>query len=137
MFAVPYLRNVLIFASAAYLVYLALKIALSGSKIAFIHSQTAPGLVNGILLQLINPKAYAVSAFLFSGFPIWSESLTSETLVKFAILNVIWVPIHFAWLYAGITLRRLDLPHTTQRWINGCMAISMLLVVGLAALAQR
>jgi len=137
MFAVPYLRNVLIFASAAYLVYLALRIALSGSKIAFIHSEAAPGPMNGVLLQLINPKAYAVSAFLFSGFPIWPESLMSETLVKFAILNVIWVPIHLVWLYAGVTLRRLDLPHTTQRWINGGMAVSMLLVVALAALAQR
>ncbi len=137
VFAVPYLRGVLIFASAAYLVYLALKIAMSGSKIAFIHSETAPGLANGVLLQFINPKAYAVNTFFFSGFPIWPESLMSETLVKFAILNAIWVPIHFAWLYTGVTLRRLDLPHTTQRWINGGMAVSMLLVVGLAALAQR
>ncbi len=137
VFGVPYLRGVLIFASAAYLIYLALKIALSGSKVAFIHSETAPGLANGVVLQLINPKAYAVSTFLFSGFPMWPESLMIETSVKFAVLNVIWIPIHCAWLYAGVTLRRLDLPHTTQRWINGAMALSMLLVVGLAALAQR
>ena len=137
IFAIPYVRNVLIVASAGYLVYLALKIALSGSKIAFIHSETAPGFINGVLLQFINPKAYAVNTFLFSGFPIWPESLMGETLVKFAVLNAIWIPIHFAWLYAGVTLRWLDLPHTTQRLINAGMAISMLLVVALAALAQR
>jgi threonine/homoserine/homoserine lactone efflux protein len=137
VFAVPYLRTALIVATAAYLLYLALKIALAGSRVAFIHSETPLGAVNGILLQLINPKAYAVNTFLFSGFPIWPEDLMTETTIKFAIINAIWIPIHFAWLYAGVTLHRLDLPQRTQRRINAAMAISMLLVVGLAALAQR
>ena len=137
VFAVPYLRAVLIVATAAYLIYLALKIAFAGSKIAFIHSEVALGAVNGLLLQLINPKAYAVSTFLFSGFPLWPESLLIETAIKFAIINAVWVPVHLIWLYAGVSLHRLDLPQRTQRRINAAMAISMLLVVGLAALAQR
>ena len=42
-FAVPYLRGALIVATAAYLIYLALKIAFAGSRIAFIHSETPLG----------------------------------------------------------------------------------------------
>lgn len=137
VFAVPYLRVVLIVATAAYLLYLAAKIAFAGSRIAFIHSEVPLGAINGVLLQFINPKAYAVNTFLFSGFPIWPESLLAETAIKFAIINAVWIPIHLVWLYAGASLHRLDLAHATQRRINVAMAASMLLVVGLAALAQR
>ncbi len=137
LFAIPYLRGVLIAATAVYIVYLALKIGFAGSKIAFIHSERPLGILNGVLFQFINPKAYAVNTFLFSGFPIWPASFLTETAIKFAVFNVVWIPIHFIWLYAGVSLRRLDLPQKTQRRINAAMAISMLLVVGLAALAQR
>ncbi len=131
------IRTLLVYASAAYLVYLALKIAFSGSRIAFIHAERAPGFVNGVVLQAINPKAYAVNTALFSGFAFWPASLLTETLVKFAILNAIWIPIHFLWLAAGVSVRRLDLRQRTQFAINVVMAISMLAVVALAALAQR
>jgi hypothetical protein len=49
---------------------------------------------------------------------------------------VIWVPIHFLWLWAGIKLGELDLPRRTHVAINVAMAVSMLVVVGLAVLAQ-
>ena len=133
----PNIRAVLVYASAAYLFYLALKIAFSGSKIAFIHAGRAPGFFNGIALQAINPKAYAVNTALFSGFAFWPASLMTETLLKFAILNAIWIPIHFAWLAAGVTVRRLELGQRTQFAINVVMALSMLAVVALAALAPK
>ncbi len=133
----PNIRAVLVYASAAYLFYLALKIAFSGSKIAFIHAERAPGFFNGIALQAINPKAYAVNTALFSGFAFWPASLMTETLLKFAILNAIWIPIHFAWLAAGVTVRRLELGQRTQFAINVVMALSMLAVVALAALAPK
>jgi threonine/homoserine/homoserine lactone efflux protein len=135
--SVPGLRTVLLYASAAYLSYLALKIAFSGTRIAFIHAERAPGFFNGIALQAINPKAYAVNTAFFSGFAFWPESLLTETLLKFAILNAIWVPIHFAWLGAGVTVRRLELGQRTQFAINVVMALSMLAVVALAALAPK
>ena len=89
-----------------------------------------------MLLQAINPKAYAVNTALFSGFAFLPGDLLAETLLKFLIMNAIWTPIHVLWLFAGVTLRRLDLPRRVQFGINIVMAISMLLVVGLAACAQ-
>ena len=132
--AEPAIRTVLLFASIAYLVYLAAKIALSGSRIAFIEKESAPGFVNGLLLQAINPKCYAVNTTFFTGFPFWPENLLGETIVKLILMNLLWVPIHLLWLYAGVSLKRLDLAPGTQRAINIFMAVAMLGVVALAAL---
>ena len=135
--SIPWLRDALFWVSAAYLLYLALKIALAGSKIAFIHSETPPGVLNGILLQFINPKAYVVASTLFSGFNFMPENLALETVMKFVITNLIWVPVHLIWLMAGVKLRSLNLGPTAQRSINIAMALAMLSVVAIAAYAQR
>ncbi len=134
--AVPWLRSVLLFASTAYLLYLAGKIAFAGARIAFIHSERPPGFWNGLALQPINPKAYVVSTTLFSGFAFLPQSPGLEVAVKLLIFNVFWVPIHLGWLWAGVTLRRLDLDPGVQRAINIAMALAMLIVVGLAVGSQ-
>ena len=87
------------------------------------------------MLQAINPKCYAVNTTFFSGFAFLSEAPLWEVIIKFAIMNAIWIPIHFLWLAAGVTLHRLDLPQRTQFIINILMALSMLAVVALAAFA--
>lgn len=129
---IPAVRTVLLVASAAYLLYLAGRIAFAGSKIAFIEAKTAPGITAGILLQLINPKAYAVNTTLFTGFAFHPDSLGIETAIKLLILNAIWIPVHLAWLYAGVALKRLELAARHQFRINVIMALSMLGVVALA-----
>ena len=134
--AIPWLRTVLAWASVGYLLYLAAKIAFAGSKVAFIAATREPGLRDGLALQAINPKAYAVSTALFSGFAFLPEAPATETILKIAIMNVIWVTLHLAWLWVGVTLRRLDLPPRTQRIINIGMAASMLMVVALAIWSQ-
>jgi len=137
LMAVPVLYGALFWASVCYLLYLAAKIALAGSRIAFIEARRPPGFVNGLALQAINPKAYAVNTALFSGFGFWPGSPGTEVAVKFLVINAIWIPIHLAWLGLGVTLRRLDLTPPVQRAVNVAMAASMLAVVALAALAPR
>jgi len=114
--AMPGLQPVLLTASVLYLVYLAMRIAFAGSRIAFVQSRSSPGFFNGIALQAINPKL-------------------SEILIKFLLINAVWIPIHLLWLSAGIYLQQLNLSRKTQRTVNAAMAISLLLVVALAALA--
>jgi len=130
------IRSALFAASAAYLFYLAARIALAGSRIAFIEARKPPGIVDGVALQMINPKAYAVNTALFSGFAFGGANLLAETVLKFAIVNAIWIPIHFLWLWLGITLRQLDLSERTHRAINIAMSLSMLAVVSLAIAYQ-
>lgn len=133
LLSVGWIRMALLAVSTAYLLYLAAKIAFAGSRIAFIHAERPPGFGGGLALQIVNPKAYVVNTALMTGFPFLPSSLAWELVLKFAIMNVIWVPIHLAWLYAGTVLHRLDLSPRTHFAINVAMALAMLAVVALAA----
>lgn len=132
MLANPIIRTLLLFASTGFLIYLAIRIAFSGSKIGFISTKNEPGFKEGILLQLINPKAYAVNTFLFSGFPLFDESYFIEAGLKLLIYNIIWFPIHLLWVWFGVSIRKLDLPAQTQRLINFIMAGLLIIVASLA-----
>lgn len=135
LLSIPAVRTVLLTASVGYLLYLAARIAFAGSKVAFIEAKEAPGIPAGIVLQIINPKAYAVNTALFTGFAYYPSSFVIETTSKLVILNLIWIPIHLAWLYVGAVLHRLNISEANQRRINIGMALSMLGVVGLAILS--
>ncbi|MFN3130899.1 LysE family translocator [Roseibium sp.] len=131
------IRAGLLIASVLYLLYLAYRIAFAGTRIAFKEAPSAPGFLAGVTLQLVNPKAYAVNTTLLTGFAFLPSSLIAETLLKFLIMNLIWIPIHFGWLYVGMTIHRLNLAPHVQRRVNIAMATSMLIVVGLALLAPK
>jgi threonine/homoserine/homoserine lactone efflux protein len=131
--SLPWLRLVLMAASICYLVYLAARIAFAGSRIAFREATSPPGVMGGVALQAINPKAYVVNTSLITGFGFAPDNLVFEIAVKVLIMNAIWIPIHLAWLWAGTALHELNLSHRTQRGINMAMAAAMLAVVALAA----
>ena len=127
----PMIRSVLLIVSAAYLVYLSFRIAFASSKIAFIRL-AKPGLLAGATLQLVNPKAYAVHITLFSGFAFYPSNFFFEVTLKLLIANVIWVLLHFFWLYVGVLVNQLELPESTQKVLNFIMGFSLLAVVGLS-----
>jgi threonine/homoserine/homoserine lactone efflux protein len=130
--ATHWARNTLLVASAIYLLYIAARIAFAGKEIAFIAASEIPGIRAGLLLQLINPKAYAVNMTWFTGFALFPGSLVTETLIKFLVINLIWIPIHLLWLVAGNAVNQLDLRPQTHFLINCAMALAMVVVVGLA-----
>jgi len=132
----PTVRTILFALSTAYLLYLAFRIAFAGSKLAFAPAPTEPGVLNGVLLQPINPKAYAVNTALFSGFALMPDAIWTEAILKLLIVNAIWIPIHVVWVWFGFRLKQLDLATHTHRLINYAMAGSMLLVVGLALMSE-
>jgi len=135
--ASPLIRTVLLILSALYLLYLAAKVAFSGSKIAFIEAHRAPGIRDAVLLQALNPKAYVVNTAMIAGFPLGFASYWSEIAIKLVIMNVIWIPLHILWLWFGVALRRLNLAPKTQRLINFAMAGAMVIVVLLALWSLR
>ncbi len=132
----PVIRTILSVLSLAYLLYLALRIAFAGSRLAFAPAASQPGILAGVLLQPINPKAYAVNTALFAGFSILPDALVTEAIWKIVIVNAIWLPIHVIWVWFGGQLKALDLSPSRQRVVNIAMAGSMLLVVALALWAQ-
>ena len=135
MLDIPVMRIALAVLSAGHLSYLAAKIAFSGARIAIINPTKPPAIFAGIMLQLINPKAYAVSTTFFSGFAFYPDSFLTETIIKLLILNAIWIPVHIGWLYAGNRLRSLDITGAAQRRINLIMALCLIGVVGLSLIS--
>lgn len=128
----PSLAIMLVVLSTGYLLYLAAKIAFSGSKIAFIQSENPPGFWGGLALQAINPKAYVVNTTIFGSFHFMANDLGSEITLKLIIFNAIWIPIHFLWLWAGVAINSLNLTPQKQRAVNITMALAMVIVVALA-----
>lgn len=131
----PVTRTVLLVLSSSYLIYLASTIALSGSNIGFKGYTHKPGIKSGVLLQIINPKAYVVNSTMYSGFLLFENAYLLEVIIKVLIVNTIWIPVHFLWLYIGVFIKRLDLSHSIQRTINYFMATAMVLVVVLSVIA--
>ena len=132
----PVTRTVLLGLSSIYLIYLASTIALSGSNIGFKGYTHKPGIKSGVLLQIINPKAYVVNSTMYSGFLLFENAYFLEVIIKVLIVNTIWIPVHFLWLYIGVFIKRLDLSLSIQRTINYFMAIAMVLVVVLSVIAS-
>ena len=134
LLSIPSLRIFLLFLSTCYLFYLAAKIALAGSNIAFIKAKVPPGITSGVLLQTINPKAYVVNTTFVSGFAFYQSSFTIELIIKFFIINSIWIPLHLLWLYAGTVLHELNLSNKNQRVINLMLSFSMIVAVVISIL---
>ena len=134
LLSIPSLRIFLLILSTCYLFYLASKIALAGSNITFIKAKSPPGIISGVLLQAINPKAYVVNTTLVSGFAFYQSSFAIELVIKFFIMNSIWIPLHLLWLYVGTVLHELNLSIKNQRIINLMMSLSMVLVVVISIL---
>ena len=131
----PVTRTVLLVLSSIYLIYLASTIALSGSNIGFKGYTHEPDIKSGVLLQIINPKAYVVNSTMYSGFLLFENAYFLEVIIKVLIVNTIWIPVHFLWLYIGVFIKRLDLSRSIQRIINYFMATAMVLVVVLSVIA--
>ncbi len=133
LLAEPGLRIVFAIVSAGYLLWLAFRIAFAGATLAFIDRPAPPGIRGGLILQAFNPKAYVVNTTLFSGFAFIADHPLLEIAVKLIILNVLWISIHIAWLWLGVSLRRMNLAPRVQRAMNMVMALAMVTVVALAA----
>ncbi len=129
----PGLRSALFLLSLTYFVYLAARIGLAGSRLG-IAKQAPPGFRAGVMLQLVNPKAYMTMSALYFGFPIMADTPVNEAIIKIIIANIIWIPGHFFWLYAGVKVNRLDLSPRATRLLNITLATSMLIIVFTSAI---
>ena len=127
--AIPSARLVLLTLSIIYIFYLAYQIASAGNKISFRRPHSYPGFKSGLLLNLLNPKAYAVNSALLTGFALYPDNFQTELAIKISIMNSIWIPLHLGWLKLGKLLNELNLSPLRQRLINYFMAASLILVI--------
>ena len=136
LFEIPWVETVFLVISLSYLTWIAWRIAFAENEIKFKKSKNEPKFSEAIFLQIINPKAYLVNGILFAGFPLQGFSLQLEILIKTLIINLVWVPVHFFWLWLGIKLRQWGLSKGKQTIVNKVMAFCLLVVIALAGFSE-
>jgi threonine/homoserine/homoserine lactone efflux protein len=136
LMSLPRLAPVLIAASAAYIAYLAYKIATAPPLSQQSQATGAPSLAGGFLLGVANPKAYFAIAAVFAGTTLAVESRLIEAMLKTAVLTVMIVVIHLGWLMAGVSLSRL-LHHPVSSRIVNLLFAAILIVTTILAVARN
>jgi threonine/homoserine/homoserine lactone efflux protein len=134
LLAQPGLAPVLTSASAAYILYLAYRIATAPPLSRSDPNSRAPAFTGGFLLAVANPKAYMAIGAVFANSTIDLQSAALETATKTAVLAVMIVLIHAVWLLAGAALSRLLQHPMASRLVN--IAFAALLVASMLPAAQ-
>jgi threonine/homoserine/homoserine lactone efflux protein len=135
LMSVPRLAPVLIAVSAAYIAYLAFKIATAPPLAGQDPAASAPSCAGGFLLGVANPKAYLAIGAVFASTNLAVESHVIEAILKVAVLTVMIVVIHLAWLSAGVSLSRL-LRHPVGARIVNLLFAAILIATTVMAIAR-
>jgi len=133
--SLPRLAPLLVAGSAAYIAYLAVKIATAPPLSGQDPAVGAPSFAGGFLLGVGNPKAYLAIAAVFAGTTLAAESRVIEAMLKAAVLAIIIVVIHLFWLSAGVSLSRL-LRHPIASRIVNLLFAAILIVTTVMAIAR-
>jgi threonine/homoserine/homoserine lactone efflux protein len=132
LLAVPGATPVITAAAAAYFAYLAFRIATAPPLTERSEERRPPSFSGGLFLSLVNPKAYAAMAALFSGFALVRERLALDAAAKTAVLLAIIVAVNTAWLFAGAALTRWFREPRTNRIVNVTFAVLLVASVAFA-----
>ena len=136
LFEIDGVELTFLFLSLSYLSFLSWRIATSDNKTGFKQSFKSPKLYEGVFLQFVNPKAYVVQGHLFIVLSLGILPYNLEIITKFIIVNSIWIPIHFLWLWLGISLKKWSLAVNKQIWVNRGMGLALFAVVILSAIME-
>ncbi|MBZ9671589.1 LysE family translocator [Mesorhizobium sp. B2-1-8] len=128
--SMPKLAPLLVVASAAYILYLAFKIATAPPLAARAAEASRPTWLAGFLLAVANPKAYVAIAAVFVGASSGDVDLGLGT--KLTVLAVMIVVIHAAWLLAGAAFARFLRRPVASRIVNLVFAATLVLTTVLA-----
>jgi len=132
--AAPGLSPLLTAASAAYIAYLAIRIARAPPLRKEGPAAGVPSCAAGLLLAAANPKAYVAIAAVFAGSHIGGLSPAAEMAAKMALLACMVVLIHLGWLCAGASLSRALSDRVASRSVNVALAIVLVVTSALAIL---
>ncbi|MBN9222967.1 MAG: LysE family translocator [Mesorhizobium sp.] len=131
--SMPKLAPVLTVASAAYILYLAFKIATAPPLAARETDAARPTGLAGFLLAVANPKAYVAIAAVFAGASLGQGGAGLGLWLKLVVLAGMIVVIHAVWLLAGAAFARFLRRPLASRIINLVFAATLVLTTALAA----
>lgn len=130
--AFPAVRLTVQIIGALYILYVAQKIARAPILVSGNNSATEPSFVDGFILNLLNPKAYAAFLSLFSQFIIPLNSQTLSYAVTALICFAVAIIVDTIWLLLGSILRPLFESAKSARILRMGFALLMLIAVGFA-----
>ena len=123
----PVVYDVFKYISLSYVLYLAYRIATSGS----IKSETCSPLrfIQGVILNLLNPKAYVAALATVSQFTVPGEAYYRSTLVVIIVVMITATIVDFLWVYAGGLMGKVFSTEASARIVNIVLALVLALSV--------
>ncbi|TKB16135.1 MAG: LysE family translocator [Mesorhizobium sp.] len=130
--SMPGLAPLLTAASAAYILYLAFRIATAPPLAEGGNKAARPTFAGGFMLAVANPKAYVAIGAVFAGASTQGDVLGLPA--RLLVLAAMIVAIHVVWLLAGTVFARLLRNPLASRAINLVFAATLVLTTALAAM---
>ena len=131
LLALPAIGSVLIWISAAYILWLAYHIATTPPLSKPTGASNAFSLMGGAILGIANPKAWVAIAAVFASVHL-ADSPTADAAAKIAVLTVMIIVICALWLIAGTSIAPVLRDPRRARLVNAALAVGL---VGATALA--
>jgi threonine/homoserine/homoserine lactone efflux protein len=116
--AFPFALRVFAVLSAAYLIYLAFRIATATVGTRTEAAGVRSSAVSGFLLGVANPKAYMAFVSLLASRALVQASHPRDVMIKWALCVMVIIVVDLAWLFAGVQLRRMRLGARAERVLN-------------------
>jgi threonine/homoserine/homoserine lactone efflux protein len=129
--AVPAIGSILMWVSAAYILWLAWRIAAAPPLSEPIAASSAFSVAGGTFLGIANPKAWVAIAAVFASGHLANDTTTDAT-AKIAVLTAMIITICATWLVAGTSIAPLLRDPGRARLVNAALAVAL---VGATALA--
>jgi threonine/homoserine/homoserine lactone efflux protein len=125
------MRTLLVVISAAYILWLAYRVATAPPLSSQPTASAAPSLVGGTVLGVANPKAWVAIGAVFVSAHL-ADAAATDAASKIGLLTAMIILICGTWLIAGALLTRLLRDPHVSRIINWALAAAL---VGATALA--
>ncbi|WP_375594559.1 LysE family transporter [Algihabitans albus] len=132
--AEPAVVRVLTVLAAAYILYLAWKIATAPILSATDRRAAAPAFSSGLVLAIANPKAFAAIGAVYSGNTLVEGALLLDALAKISALTLVILTVNSAWLAFGSSLSSILSNPRSGRIANVIFACLLILSVAFALL---
>ena len=124
----PFLFVALKWVSAAYIIYLAWRVANMRLKPGQVEG-VAPGFAAGLIVHPLNPKAWAMITAGFTGFVAQGTPTLTATAVIAACLLGIQLVLHPIWALAGDRIARTVAGKPSERYLMWTLAALTVLTV--------
>jgi len=132
--AIPALVSLITVAAAAYILYLAYRIATAPVGGVALSAARAPAFPGGYLLAIANPKAYAALGAVYAGSTVAEAGLLLDAAAKIVTLAVLILAVNGTWLLFGAVFARYLRHPTIGRIANVVFAALLVLSVAMAVL---